>query len=144
MAPDGFIIGGIALFGITVTLLIYNDKILNSPIEKTDIHIKNILKKIDIDSEELPNLVDSICTLQRKKAHLHKDIQNSVALLLVSSFSLIFIGLQLTYFGNGMPLGDIITKILIFFVGVLFFLIFCFILRFITEVGKINKLILIE
>lgn len=139
MAGEAFIISGIALLGICVTILFKRDSILKNPIDKTDDEIKFVLKKLNPNSSNISNDIDEICRLQRRKKHLHKDIQNIIALFTCSSFGLIMISLESMYFGNDVVLEKLITKILIFIVGFLVFFGFCFIFRFSIEANKIKS-----
>ena len=141
MGAESFIIAGVALLAVCITLVISSEKILKSPTDKTNTQIINILKGANPDALDISSTVDSICTLQRKKAHLHMDIQNTIALLMGSALLLIAISFESVIFRENVLLDGNITKVMLFTTGILFVLSFCYILRFVVEVGRITKLV---
>ncbi len=141
--PEGaIVIAGVGLLALTFQTLSYSRRETIDSIHKIDVTIKseinNIIDPISDATIALDeNILESICKLRRRKAHLLKDNQNFFALFVMAAIILIFIGL-IPFLG----LNEIHHTILKMVFGWLFFLCLLsgifYIGRLFFEIHKIN------
>ncbi|MCZ7394980.1 MAG: hypothetical protein ABOK23_05405 [Candidatus Methanoperedens sp.] len=88
-------IAGVALLALTFQILFHSRGESAKGIQTTDLMIRNICDRLN-QSEQTrdDDILELICKLRRRKAHMQKDIQNFFALFVVASASLIIIGVS--------------------------------------------------
>jgi len=133
-----YIVGAVALLIFCIGGLFKIHNILDVPIKKTNAEIRSLIETLNPDSQNASEKIDKICKLQRRKSHLHGDIQNSFSMWMVAAILLIMISLE-SLLGINNPLLSITVKSLVVVVGILIFFGFCYILRFSIEIKKINR-----
>ena len=72
-----YIVGAVALLIFCISGLFKISNILDDPIRKTNEEIRSLLETLNPDSSTASKKIDKICKLQRRKSHLHKDVQNT-------------------------------------------------------------------
>jgi len=133
-----YIAGAVTLLIFCIGGLFKIPDILNDPIKKTNGEIRSLLETLNPDSSNASKKIDKICQLQRRKSHLHKDIQNTFSLWMLAAIILILISLE-SLIDIEYKLFSIIVESLVVVVAILIFFGFCYILRFSIEIRKINK-----
>ena len=133
-----YIVGAIALLIFCIGGLFKVPSILKDQIRKTNEEIRILLETLNPDSSNASQKIDEICKLQRRKSHLHKDIQNTFSMWAVAAILLIMISLE-SLIGIESLLLSTIVKSLVVVDGILIFFGFCYISRFSIEIRKINN-----
>lgn len=87
-------IAGVGLLALTFQVLHNSKAETQKGLQKIDSMIKNICDNLKQNPNSgIDNLLETICKLRRRKSHLQKDAQNFFALFVMSSTSLIFLGI---------------------------------------------------
>ena len=133
-----YIVGAVALLIFCIGGLFRIPDILNDPIKKTNGEIRSLLETLNPDSSNASKKIDRICQLQRRKSHLHKDIQNTFSMWMIAAVLLIMISLESLLGIEDLFFSTIIKSLVVVF-GILIFFGFCYILRFSIEIRKINR-----
>lgn len=134
-----YIVGGVALLVFCIGSLFSIDKFLSDSIQKTDEQIKTALGLINPNSPDLSKTIDRVCSLQRRKKHLYKDIQNTFSLWGFASIILILVSLEPLY-NIKYDFFKIIMQSLGLMIAILILCGLCYLARFIIEIRRINKI----
>lgn len=138
MTNGAFLIPAIALVAGILHILFKERKQIEDANKITDAKIAEKAESLVKSNKMLNDVIDDICRLRRRKAHLQKDMQNCAGTWTITTLSL-FVCEFSSNLSTGSGVGSTALLAALVLAGSTFLWGMCYLWRLIYEINKINS-----